>query len=145
MLGQSCQVIVKNPSVELEPSENREISPAEIAEHLERQNFIESDVIVSQDVTSDKELQVSEEQKAHLEGLIEMDALNISQDEINEKMKSNSYQVSRKFSQFLTNAKVGPKVYMYFVRRTSCHDFTDFPTRASSAFHFGTYNVSQKC
>ena len=119
MLGQSCQVIVKNPSVELEPSENREISPAEIAEHLERQNFIESDVIVSQDVTSDKELPVSEEQKAHLEGLIEMDALNISQDEINEKMKSNSYQVSRKFSQFLSNATVGPKAYMCFVLRTS--------------------------
>ena len=134
MLGQSCQVIVKNPSVELEPSENREISPAEIAEHLERQNFIESDVIVSQDVTSDKELQVSEEQKAHLEGLIEMDALNISQDEINEKMKSNSYQVSRKFSQFLSNAKVGPKAYMYFF----CHDFTNFPShaRAFTLSHF---------
>ena len=95
LLGQSCQVVVQNPSVELEPDEDREISPAEIAEHLARQKFLDDDVIVSQDVTSDTALPVTEEQIAHFQTLEDIEAVTKmpTQEEIDEKSKSNSFQV----------------------------------------------------
>ena len=95
LLGQSCQVVVQNPSVELEPDEDREISPAEIAEHLARQKFLDDDTIVSQDVTSDTVLPVNDEQIAHLQTLEDIEAVTTmpTQEEIDEKSKSNSFQV----------------------------------------------------
>jgi hypothetical protein len=95
LLGKGCDVLVQNPSVELEADENRELSAAEIAEHLQRQNFIKEDMIVSQDVTSDKEVPVTEEQKAHFQTLEDIEAVTNmpTQEEIAEKSKSNSFQV----------------------------------------------------
>ena len=52
-------------------------------------------MIVSQDVTSDKEVPVTEEQKAHFQTLEDIEAVTNmpTQEEIAEKSKSNSFQV----------------------------------------------------
>lgn len=93
LLGKGEFIDVQNPSVQLEPRDS-EYSPAEAAEHLERQKLIEEDVIVSQDVTSEIILGANEDVTAHLEVLEDLETIYLTQKEIDEKIKSNSFQVS---------------------------------------------------
>ena len=93
LLGKGDFIDVQNPSVELEPGDS-DFSPAEAAEHLERQKSIEEEVIVSQDVTSDCILGANEDLTAHLEVLEDLETIYLTQKDIDEKLKSNSFQVS---------------------------------------------------
>ena len=92
--------MVQNPSVELEPNEGQDVS-AESIEILERQKLIEEESMVSKDITSHLSLPVSEEHKLHLETLQDMDHIYMTQQEIDEKLLSNSFQVI--FRPFILN------------------------------------------
>ena len=86
--------MVQNPSVELEPTESQNITAADSVEMLQREKFLEEEAIVSKDITSHLSLPISEEQKLHLESLRDMDQIYLKQKEIDEKLLSNSFQVS---------------------------------------------------
>ena len=86
--------MVQNPSVELEPTEGQNITAADSVEMLQREKFLEEEQIVSKDITSHLSLPISEEQKLHLESLRDMDQIYMTQQEIDEKLLSNSFQVS---------------------------------------------------
>ena len=86
--------MVQNPSVELEPNEGQHISATDSVEMLEREKFLEEEAIVSQDITSHLSLPISEEHSLHLESLRDMDQIYMTQKEIDEKLLSNSFQVS---------------------------------------------------
>ena len=86
--------MVENPSVELEPEEDREVSPAEAVEHLSRQTFLEEELVISKDITSHLDLPISEDQLAHTEHLQDMETLYLTQKDIDEKLNSSSFQVS---------------------------------------------------
>ena len=66
LLGKGGDILVQNPSVQLEMDEERDISPAEIVEHLERAKFLEQEIVVSKHVTSHLTLN-SDDQTALLE------------------------------------------------------------------------------
>ena len=85
--------MVQNPSVELEPNEGQNITAADSVEMLQREKFLEEESIVSKDITSHLSLPISEEQKLHLESLRDMDQIYMTQQEIDEKLLSNSFQV----------------------------------------------------
>ena len=92
LLGKGGDILVKNPSVELEIDEERDISPAEIVEHLERARFLEQETVVSKDVTSHLTLS-AEDQNALLESQNYLATVALTQKEIDEKLNSNSFQV----------------------------------------------------
>ena len=93
--------MVQNPSVELEPTEGQNITAADSVEMLQREKFLEEEAIVSKDITSHLSLPISEEQKLHLESLRDMDQIYMTQQEIDEKLLSNSFQVI--FRPFILN------------------------------------------
>ena len=104
LLGKGGQILVENPSVELEPEEDREVLPAEAVEHLSRQTFLEEELVISKDITSHLDLPISEDQAAHTEYLQDMETLYLTQKDIDEKLNSSSFQVSHiptKFLEFL--------------------------------------------
>ena len=94
LLGKGGDILVKNPSVELEIDEERDISPAEIVEHLNRAKFVEQEKVVSQDVTSHLTLDISEDETAILESQSYLEKVTLTQQEIDEKINSNSFQVN---------------------------------------------------
>ena len=89
LLGKGEFIEVQNPSVQLEPRDS-DFSPAEAAEHLERQKSIEEDVIVSQDVTSEIILGANEDVTAHLEVLEDLETIYLTQKEIDEKLENST-------------------------------------------------------
>ena len=94
LLGKGGDILVKNPSVELEIDEERDISPAEVVEHLNRAKYLEQEKVVSQDITSHLTL-TSEDETAILESQSYLDKVTLTQQEIDEKINSNSFQVNK--------------------------------------------------
>lgn len=92
LLGKGGDILVQNPSVQLEMDEERDISPAEIVEHLERAKFLEQETVVSKHVTSHLTLN-SDDQTALLESQNYLATVDLTQKEIDEKINSNSFQV----------------------------------------------------
>ena len=92
LLGKGGDILVQNPSVQLEIDEERDISPAEIVEHLERAKFLDQETVVSKDVTSHLTLN-EDDQNALLESQNYLATVTLTQNEIDEKINSNSFQV----------------------------------------------------
>ena len=94
LLGKGGKIIVENPSVQLEPEEDREVSGEETVEFLEREKFMEEEAVISQDITSHLNLHSSDDQISHMQMLEDLNSLGLAQQEIAAKIKSNSFQVS---------------------------------------------------
>ena len=94
LLGKGGKIIVENPSVQLEPEEEREVSQEETIEFLEREKFMEEEAVISQDITSHLTLPSSDDQISHMQMLEDLNSLGLAQQEIAAKIKSNAFQVS---------------------------------------------------
>ena len=77
LLGKGGKIIVENPSVQLEPEEDREVSVEETVEFLEREKFMEEEGVISQDITSHLTLPSSDDQISHTQMLKDLKATSM--------------------------------------------------------------------